>query len=317
MAESSRGANAPGGQLAARGRPRPAERLVLCCLLLIIVAVWGWTFTLMKDAIAKYGVVSFLAIRFLIASAALMPFAARRFDGRGLRVGGLIGLVLAASYLLQTFGLRHTTATNTGLITGLFIVFAPLANRALFAVRTSRASWGLIAVSVLGLGLLTGAAPGGPVLGDALTLGAAACFGLHVALLDRHAKRHPPIALAQGQILAAGGVFLLVWPIADPVGWPTPDVWLALLVTGVVATAAAFLVQTLVQRRLSAVQTAAIIVTEPVFAAAFGYLLAGDRLTGLQIAGACLMVAAFVTIELYTARGAADGTVEGGPPGGT
>ena len=287
------------------------NRLLSCCLLLAIVAVWGWAFALMKEPIETYGVVSFLAVRFIIGSAAISLVAARRATWRTLKVGGSIGLVLAAAYLLQTFGLRNTTATNTGLITGLFIVFAPLANRILFGVRARLALWGAIGISVAGLALLTGAGPGGVALGDALTLCGAACFGLHIALLDRHAKHHDAIVLAQGQLMAATAVFLVAWPLVawlgvEPVAWPPPgwgpgDVWPALLVTGLLATAAGFLVQTYVQQRLRAVQTATIIVTEPLFAALFAYLLVGDRLTGWQVAGGVLMVAALVLSEVYPA----------------
>jgi len=285
------------------------NRLVSCCLLLAIVAVWGWTFSLMKAPIEAYGVVSFLAVRFIIASAAISLVAARRVTWRTLKVGGPIGLVLAAAYLLQTFGLRNTSATNTGLITGLFIVFAPLANRALFGVQTRLVLWGAIGVSVAGLALLAGGAPDGVAFGDALTLCAAALFGLHIALLDRHAKDHDAVVLAQGQLLAATAVLLVVWllvawlgvePLAlPPPGWGMDDVWPALLVTGLIATAAAFLVQTYVQQRLRAVQTAVIIVAEPLFAALFAYLLVGDRLTGLQIVGGVLMVAALILVEVY------------------
>ena len=281
------------------GTPTWGRRLKLSSLLLGIVVIWGWTFALMKDPIAEYGVVSFLAVRFVIGSAALGVVAGRRANLLSLGVGGLIGLALAACYLSQTFGLRYTTATHTGLITGLFIVFAPLANRALFGVRTSATLWAGIGLSILGLSLLVGAGRDGFALGDAFTLGAAACFGLHVALLDRHAKRHDPAVLALGQLLAATVVFLVIWPFVEPVRWPSPNVWLALFVTGLLATAAAFFVQTYVQRRLSAVETAAIIVTEPVFAAIFGYLLAGDRLTGLQVLGATLMVGAMAAVEVY------------------
>jgi len=280
------------------------NRLVSCLLLLAIVAVWGWTFSLMKGPIERYGVVSFLAVRFALGAAAISLAAVRRTTWRTLRVGGGIGLVLAAAYLVQTYGLRHTTATNTGLITGLFIVFAPLANRLLFGVRTRVALWLAIGVSVVGLGLLAGGGLNGVALGDVLTLGAAALFGLHIALLDRHAKHHDAIVLAQGQLTVAAGVFLLAWPLTEPVrlpppGWGMDAVWPALLVTGLVATAAAFLVQTYVQQRLRAVQTAMIIVTEPLFAALFGYLVPGDRLTGVQMAGAGLMVAALVLAEVY------------------
>ncbi len=280
------------------------NRLVSCFLLLAIVAVWGWTFSLMKGPIETYGVVSFLAVRFVIGSLAISLVAARRTTWRTLKVGGRIGLVLAAAYLLQTYGLRHTTATNTGLITGLFIVFAPLANRLLFGVRTRLALWGAIGVSVAGLALLTGAGANSVAPGDVLTLCAAACFGLHVALLDRHAEHHDALVLAQGQLMVAAAVFLVVWPLVEPVvlpppGWGPDGVWPALLVTGFIATAAAFLVQTYVQQRLRAVQTAAIIVTEPLFAALFAYALLGDRLTGWQVVGGVLMVAALILVEVY------------------
>jgi len=309
------------------------KRLALSALMLSIVAVWGWTFVVVKDAVAAYGVVPFLAIRFLIGAAALGLFAAGGrlircvlLFGRSsvarvlpentasakrwhtLEVGGLIGLVLAAAYLFQTFGVDNTTATNAGLITGLFIVFAPLANRILFGVRTGRVHWAAIAVSMLGLVLLTvyEAGNGHSKFGDVLILGCAVCFGLHVALLDRHAHRHDAGVLAFGQLGAATVVFfaiwavLLVWRPADySIAWPTRQVWFAFAVTGLIATAAGFLVQTYVQQRLSAVETAVIIVTEPLFAALFGYWLAGDRLSAAQWFGALLMICAVIVAELY------------------
>lgn len=275
------------------------RRLALCALMLAVVAVWGWTFSLMKAPVAEYGVVAFLAVRFAIAAAAMGLVTARRATRRSLATGGLIGLVLAAAYLCQTFGLRLSTATNTGLITGLFVVFAPLANRALFGVRTRAAHWLAVGASVVGVALLTGAGPARPALGDALTLGCAACFGLHVALLDHYAKHHDAGVLAFGQIGSTAVVLLLLWPLAGRVSWPSPRVWFALVVTGLVATAAAFWVQTYAQQRLTAVQAAIIIVTEPLFAAGFGYLLAGDRLVAIQWLGAALMVSALVVAEVY------------------
>lgn len=275
------------------------NRLLPTVLLLAIVVAWGWTFTVVKDAVAVYGVVPFLAVRFAIGAACVGPFAARGAERRSLMAGVWIGPVLAAAYLLQTFGLRSSTATNTGLITGLFIVFTPLANRLLFGVRTRRGLWAAIAVSLGGLALLTGAGPHGWRAGDLLTLGCAACFGLHVALLDRYAKGHRADTLTLGQLISATVLFAGVWVIQGPVGWPPAEVWPALLLTGGICTAAAFYVQTFAQQRLSAVETGLIILAEPIFAALFGWLLAGDRLTGLQCLGAGLMVAAVFAAELY------------------
>lgn len=275
------------------------SRLALSCLLLLIVALWGWTFVLVKDAIEIYGVVPFLAVRFAIGSACMALFAVRRMDRRTFGTGGLIGVVLATSYLMQTLGLDRSTATNTGVITGLFIVFAPLANRLLFGVKTKPLLWIAIGTSLIGLALLTGAGPNGLSIGDFFTLGCAVSFGLHVALLDRYSKGYQASALVLAQLLAATGIFTAVWLSTEPVRWPPSEVWPALLVTGVIATAAAFFIQTSAQQRLSAVETAMIILTEPIFAAVFGYLLHDDRLSGLQMLGGLLMVAAVFAAELY------------------
>lgn len=277
------------------------QRLVLSLLLLSIVAVWGWTFVVVKDAIDVYGVVPFLAVRFTIGLVCVGVFSIRRVNRRSLQTGSLIGIVLAAAYLFQTFGLDFSTATNTGLITGLFIIFAPLANRLFFRVRTSRVLWGAIGISLIGLVLLTtGAGAAGMKTGDPLTLGCAVCFGLHVALLDRYSKHHRAGVLVLGQLVSSTLIFWIACiPIGMP-GWPSAEVWFALLLTGVVATGAGFYVQTFVQQRLSAVETGIIILTEPIFAAVFGYLLAGDHLNWIQICGAVIMVAAVFAVEIHS-----------------
>jgi drug/metabolite transporter (DMT)-like permease len=274
------------------------KRLALSALLLAIVAVWGWTFTLMKGAVASYGVVSFLAVRYVIGTLSIGAFSARRANRDTFRVGGAIGGVLAMAYLFQTLGLRYTTPTNTGLITGLFVVFAPVANRICFGVRTGPLLWAAIGASIVGLALLSGAGSHGVRWGDLLTLVGAAWFGLHIALLDRYAKHYDAAGLALGQLTSATLIFLALWPFVEPIAWPAPDVWIALLVTGMVATAVAFYVQTFVQQRLSAVETALIVLTEPVFAAVFAYWLAGDRLSGLQIVGAAIIFAGMFAAEI-------------------
>ena len=212
--------------------------------------------------------------------------------------------MLAAAYLLQTFGLLYTSATNGGLITGLFVVFGPLANRLLFGVRAGRVFWVAAAVSIFGLFLLTGAGAGSPTLGDYLTLGCAVGFGLQIALLDRFAKGSDGMALTLVQIATAAVVFWIVWPLFLPPDWsaaalaPTAEVWFALLLTGIVATAAGYSIQTLAQQRIPAVRVAIILALEPFFAAVCGWLLGHERLSGVQISGAVLMIAAVMMSEV-------------------
>jgi drug/metabolite transporter (DMT)-like permease len=277
-------------------------------MLVCVTAVWGWTFVLVQDAIAIYGVLPFLAVRFALASAALAPLAWGKLSRRALVVGGGIGVVLAFGYLFQTLGLLFTTPTNSGLITGLFVAFAPLADRVFFGARPTRLVIVAVVLSLLGLVLLAGGGPDGVNAGDLITLLCAAAFGLHIALLSHYAGGHDAAALTLAQILAMALLFALAWPLGAGLGLPPgvagtgilPPVGVvfALLLTGIVASAGAFWVQTYVQQKISAARTAVILTTEPVFAAIFGYFLAGDRLVAVQIAGAALILAALVAGEV-------------------
>ena len=273
-------------------------RLVYTLLLVGVTAVWGWTFVVVQDAIALYGVLPFLAVRFALASAALAPIYAPRLTRRSLLVGGGIGVVLAAGYLFQTTGLLFTTPTNSGLITGLFVVFAPLADRTFFGTRVARQVLVAVGLSLFGMVLLARGGPEGANWGDLLTLLCAAALGLHIALLSRYAAGHDAGGLTLAQILAMALLFVVAWPFFEPVSLPPPGVWVALLVTGLLASAGAFLVQTTVQQRIPAARTAVILTMEPVFAALFGYLLAGDRLVAVQLIGAALILSALVIGEI-------------------
>ncbi len=266
--------------------------------LIAITAVWGWTFVVVHDAIAVYGVVPFLAVRFSLAAAAAVVLWGRRLERRSLLIGGGIGLVLALGYLFQTFGLKFTTPTNSGLITGLFVIFAPIIDWMLYRTRLQALRWLAVGLSLVGMTLLTGRLPTEFALGDLLTLICAVWLGVHVALLSRHAPHHDAGGLAAAQMLGVALLFLLMWPASGPIRPPPPEIWFALLITGLVASTLAYFVQTTAQRHMSAVRAAIILTMEPVFAGCFGYLLAGDRLNALQVAGAGLILSAVVLSEI-------------------
>jgi drug/metabolite transporter (DMT)-like permease len=221
--------------------------------------------------------------------------------GRG-RTGLAIGAVLAAAYLLQTLGLQRTSISNTGLITGLFLVFTPLLDRLLFRVPTAPRVWGAVAVAFTGTALLTGGAPGGLHPGDLLVLGGSVAFALHITLLSRYASRGPlPLAAwqmtAAGLLLTAGSLAARAPILPMPEGVPA-----ALLITGVFASALAFWVQTYAQQRLPATRAAVIISLEPAFTVAFAFWLAGERFRPLQALGAVLILVALLGNEIWERR---------------
>ena len=266
-------------------------------LLVGVTAVWGWTFVVVQDAISAYGVLAFLALRFALASVALAPL----FLGmtrRTLLVGSGIGLVLAIGYLFQTLGLLYTTPTNSGLITGLFVVVAPLTARAFFKVDVSPQIVAAVFLSLTGIVLLAGQSPSGVRVGDVLTVVCAGALGLHIALLSRYASEHDAGSLALAQMLSMAILFSLLWPLFEPVVMPPREVLFAIGLTGLVASALAFYIQTTVQQRIPAARAAIILTTEPLFAALFGYWLAGDRLSPVQLAGAALILSALFVGEV-------------------
>jgi drug/metabolite transporter (DMT)-like permease len=273
------------------------KNLFYTLLLVGVTAVWGWTFVVVQDAISAYGVLGFLALRFALASLALAPLLLR-MTRRTLFVGSGIGLVLAIGYLFQTLGLLYTTPTNSGLITGLFVVFAPLTARAFFRVHIPQLVVAAVFLSLTGMVLLAGQSPSGVRIGDALTVVCAGALGLHIALLSRYAREHDAGSLALAQMLSMTVLFSALWPLFEPVAIPPREVLFAIVLTGVVASAVAFYVQTTVQQRIPAARAAIILTTEPVFAAFFGYWLAGDRLSPVQLLGAALILSALFVGEV-------------------
>jgi len=274
--------------------------------LVLVTAVWGVTFVQVKDAVALYPLFAFLAVRFWIATLTLavpgLP-RVRSLGGPGFVGGAFLGLLLAAGYTLQTAGLERTTVSSTGFITGMYVVLTPLIALVLVRSRIGLSVWGGVVLSTIGLAMLSGI-HAGSVTGDLLVLAAAAVYSLQIVLMERYAPRYDAVAFTFVEMLAAGvALGVVAAALGDlhlPHGW---TVWGALLVTGVFASALAFLVQTWAQRRTSATRTALAFTMEPVWTAFFGYTLAGDRL-GLLGWGGCAVIMAGIVLAEPAAAGA-------------
>jgi len=289
------------------------NRAVLALVALIAVtAVWGVTFVQVKDAVEIYPLFAFLAVRFAIATATLAVPAATRIRslGRsGLGAGALLGLLLAAGYALQTAGLERTTVSSTGFITGMYVVLTPVIALMLLRSRIGAAAWVGVALSTAGLAMLAGI-HAGSAAGDLLVLAGAGVYSLQIVLMERYAPRFDALAFTLVEMLAACAGLGVVALAAGDLGMPHgATVWGALLVTGVFASALAFLVQTWAQRRTSATRTALAFAMEPVFAALFGYTLAGDRLGPLGWGGAAAIMAGIVLAEPAASRALLSGVV--------
>jgi drug/metabolite transporter (DMT)-like permease len=269
-------------------------------VLIAVTAVWGVTFVQVKDAVALYPLFAFLALRFAIASATLAAPAAGRLRSLGRRgwlAGAVAGALLGGGYALQTAGLERTSVSSTGFITGMYVVLTPLLALALFRVRVGASAWVGVSLATVGLALLSGI-HGGSVAGDLLVLAGAAVYSLQIVLMERYAPLYDAIAFTLVEMLTSFvGLLAIAAALGElraPHGW---TVWGALVVTGVFASALAYLAQTWAQRHASATQTALAFTLEPVWTAFFGFTLAGDRLGSLGWVGCAVIMAGIVIAE--------------------
>lgn len=274
-------------------------------LLLTVTVFWGGTFPMVKDAVAEIPVLSFLGLRFALAALLLALLAGRRLgslDARGIRRGVLLGCLLFLSFLFQTFGLRLTSAANAGFLTGLNVVWVPLlAGPVLTKPPAAGARFG-VGLALIGLLLLTWHTPWHLNPGDILVVICSIFIALHVLGLDALTGGYDGRALAFVQIatmavLSLGGS-LAFEPSTWPTAWSATLVW-ALIITAVFATGYAFWVMTTFQRLTTPTRAALIYTMEPVFAALFSVVLAGEHLGTLAWVGGGLIVLGMVAAEMW------------------
>jgi drug/metabolite transporter (DMT)-like permease len=277
-----------------------STRRVAELALISVAAVWGLTFVMVQNAVEKLPTLAFLGYRFTAAGVvvAIVCWGALRvLPAAGWRAGALMGIFLTLGYVLQTLGLEHTTASNAGFITGLFVVLTPMLGALFLRERIGPLAWAAAAVSVVGLYLLAGG--GSPNRGDVLVLGAAFSFAAHILATARAVRDYDTGALLAVQLGVCGLVSLAGAAITGDVEAPSDgSVWLALAVTALVASALGFFIQTYAQRHTTPARTALILTSEPAFAGLGGYLFAGERLSATGWVGAALIMAAIIAVDL-------------------
>ncbi|GAV31135.1 permeases of the drug/metabolite transporter (DMT) superfamily [Coriobacteriaceae bacterium EMTCatB1] len=274
-----------------------------------------------KDVVARYPVNAFLAWRFALATtvlAAAFPKAVRAIDARTLRAGALAGVLLAAGYVFQTWGLEATSASKAAFVTGMFVVITPVLQAVLLRHTPRVETVAGVAVATIGLWLLSGGPAGGWNAGDTRVLLCAVAYSFHMIVLGSVGRRHDAVALTIVQLAV---VALLTGALSIGFeGAPLPAdgrLIAAIVLTAVLGSAVAFVVQTHAQRTIPPSTVALILVTEPAFGGLFGWL-AGERIGLRGLVGAALILAAMVFVEVAGSRAARRGeevsvSVEGPP----
>ncbi|MGA2831457.1 MAG: DMT family transporter [Terracidiphilus sp.] len=296
-------------------------------LMLFVVAVWGSTFVLVKSALSDATPAAFNLVRMTLAFAVLGVAYHRYWRAiRGWQVasGAIVGLCLAVGYQFQTTGLALTTPSKSAFITGLLVVLVPLFSMVpgLRPPGARPPRWNAFLGAVMafiGIVLLTAPAASQSSdtasllthtarllpdmtsinLGDLLTLGCAVAFAFHCLALSRFSPRiaFQPLALLQVGFCALFMALSLPLIEHPRIAW-TPRLAVALAITAVLATAAAFSIQSWAQSVLPATHMALLLTLEPAFAWLTSFLVMGERLGLRPASGAMMILAGIALTEL-------------------
>ncbi len=287
-------------------------------ILLSITLIWGGTFVIVKAALQDVSPVLFVTIRFSLAALLLLPFVfkvIKKMDRKVITGGILLGLIYFLEFVAQIVGLKYTTATKSGFITGSFILFTPVFQ--LLLEKKKPGGGNLLGVLFVISGLIFLSSSGTSIfeifreigsgfnIGDFLTLLSAAALGAYIVCLDIISRKQDYLLLAfmQMGVTAVCGVILTVFLSAanlEPAEFSfNNNVLLAVLYTGILATALATTLQTKYQKFVTPTKAGIIFSFEPVFAAAFAYFIINERISYLGFLGGALIFAGLLVTELF------------------
>lgn len=271
--------------------------------LLYAALIWGATFFIVKDALSGIDPVTMVAYRFLIAGGLLMVYVL--LSGRklleNLKYSVPLAVMLWFLYVPQTLGLKYTTASNSGFITGLFVAFVPIFLLTIFKRRPTAMEVVASALSLVGLWVLTGGLQYVNI-GDLLTLVTAIAYALHLLYADRYMKRgFDPYVFSCQQFLINGLLALATSLIVGlPMEITTNHAFWTVIFLAVFPTLTAFVIQMVAQKITSPLRVSLIFALEPVFAAIFAWTLGGELFVLRRAAGGLLIACALAISGLPT-----------------
>ena len=250
--------------------------------LLFVAIIWGITFVIVKAALNDAPPFSFAALRFGLATLITLLIVNKNIITitKNEIIGGILcGFLLFLGYAFQNFGLMNTTATKSAFITSVSVLIVPLLLVAMDIQKVKLRIWLAVVLATFGLYLLI--LPGGGInIGDVITFGCAVSFALHIIAQDNYLKKEirllPFICIQLAFVTLISFIHAQVFE-PEAIIWSTRLTY-AIIITGIFATLIAFLIMVWAQKILNPSETALIFAMEPVAAALFAMVFAGEIL---------------------------------------
>lgn len=273
-------------------------------LLLLTALIWGSAFAVVKNTLDSFPPAAIIAMRYAIATL-LTAVAFRKHlcsMTRGdVARGAMVGLLLAAAYIVQTIGLQFTTAGKNAFLTTVYVLLVPFGCRVLFGQRLRRANYLAAGLMLAGIGLLSLEGEiGGLNVGDALTILCGALFAGHIIAVERCQREtdvYALIVLQFGFAALYALVYALLLERGRPLDFNAGSVG-GLLYLAIFSTTIAMSLQNIGQSMAPASHSAILLSLESVFGALFSCLLLGEPMTPKILAGFAVIFAALMVNEL-------------------
>ena len=254
-------------------------------LLVLATMIWGGTFLVVKDTVKLSGPFIYLGLCYAVGTLTLALVFRKRLrhiTRAELFAGMLIGIFLFAGYALQTTGLQFTQVSKAGFLTGLYVPLVPLFSFLLLRQRPTLGAMIGVVLSLLGLVLLSVNTHFNLALGrgELLLLGCSVAFAIHIICVGRFAPRADAINLAIVQLALTSALSFLMMPLTgEAFVMPPLIVWGSVLFMGIVDIAFCLLIMNVVQQYVTSNRATLVYALEPMWAALFGFLLAGETLS--------------------------------------
>lgn len=282
------------------------SRLQANMLLLLAGMIWGMGFVAQSTAMASIEPFMFIAVRSVIASFAILPMAIaeggkakENLKRRDYLFFAAIGLVLFIGLAAQQIGLKTTSVTNAGFLTGLYLILVPVLGVLIFRMWPHLIIWPCSLAALAGIYLLSGGQLSALKQGDWLVMFGALFWALQVLLIGQANRSGRPVTLSVVQFAICAMVGFVFAVIFGEVNWSAVGVtWKELLFTGVFSSGAAFTLQAIGQRYTTPPQAAIFLSSEALFAALFGAILLGERLSLAGFIGCALIFISMLAVEI-------------------
>ncbi len=289
--------------------------------LLFNTLIWGGTFALIKNAFTDISPLLFLALRFSLAALIFLPFvysSLKKTNKQTLIAGSILGIFYFSGFTAQSLGLNLTTATKSGFITGMFVVFIPILQ---LIIEKRKPKWfNLISVFLVLIGLIMLSSKGENVLdfihqlgsdfnlGDLLTLICALLFAFQVVYVDVFTKKYDYLPMVFVQLLITGiGGFILTFGFSitsvETIRFSfNTSVITAIIYTAIFASIIATVIQLKYQKIVSPTKAGIIFSIEPIFAAVFAYFLLSEKISNFGLIGCVLIFIGLIVSELFSIK---------------